>query len=88
MLRVDRLNELITELEGGKEKTLETVRHKGRKTPFKTLLFLNGKWIVRKIKSIDGDTVITEDIDILRDEAIQELRSFIQRERGKQKQRR
>lgn len=79
------MEELIAKIKGGIERPLETAWVQGKKISLKTLLFRDGQWIIRKVKSINGNEVLTEEISVFPDEAIQALRDYIARERGKRK---
>ncbi|MDP2736054.1 MAG: hypothetical protein Q8P12_07695 [bacterium] len=81
---IDSMERILERVRGGEERTLETFTHRGETVPFKTLFFREGKWWIRKVKSVDGD-VRYEEIDILHDEAVQAVRDYLARERGKQK---
>lgn len=73
--------------EQGEELVLYSIAHKGQPISTIILFFRGGFWIIQTTTSIGGEEEVIEEV-VTRDVALQEVRSYLAKERERRKRRR
>lgn len=82
----ERMKILLEGLKTGKEIVLETIEYNEAETPIKILFYRDQKWFFKKATKISNEVVL-EEISVEHSEAMQALRDYLERERGKERKR-